>query len=152
MDSATLKELLYEYCERFVEERISNIQQAMENARAAQQDDTKSSAGDKYETTREMMTQELENLSTQLHQLLVQRNMLQSMQLDKKNVRAEAGSLVETDKGFYFISIGAGNAEIEGKNIVCISPAAPLSVAMLGKKERDSFLFRNMSYKVLMVT
>ncbi len=111
MDSATLKELLYEHCERFVEERISNIQQAMENARAAQQDDTKSSAGDKYETTREMMTQELENLSTQLHQLLVQRNMLQSMQLDKKNVRAEAGSLVETDKGFS-ISLGLHNFQL----------------------------------------
>jgi transcription elongation GreA/GreB family factor len=151
MDSAILKKLLYEHCERFLQERISNIQQAMENARAAQQDDTKSSAGDKYETTREMMTQELENLSTQLHQLLVQLNILQSLQLDKKNESAEAGSLVKTDKGFYFISIGSGTAEIEGKNIVCISPAAPLAVAMLGKTEGESFLFRNMSYKVLSV-
>lgn len=56
---ATLKEALLAHCFAFVEKRIDTAKTALADAQDASNDDTKSSAGDKYETGREMMQQEI---------------------------------------------------------------------------------------------
>jgi hypothetical protein len=59
-----------------VEEKINTAKAEIESAREAQQNETKSSAGDKYETSREMMTQEIEKHSKSLADAEQQKSIL----------------------------------------------------------------------------
>ena len=61
-----LKDLLYQKCFELVENQILSSQKRIEEAQNAANAETKSSAGDKYETTRAMMQIEIENCSKQL--------------------------------------------------------------------------------------
>ena len=63
-----LKEKLLKKCFEAVDERIKSAENAIISAKEASQDDTKSSAGDKYETTREMMQQEISRNEAQLYE------------------------------------------------------------------------------------
>lgn len=49
------KAKLYASCLKLVDERVSHIEDAMRNAQASANEETKSSAGDKYETGRAML-------------------------------------------------------------------------------------------------
>ena len=55
------KDELYKKCVQIIENQILLAQQGIENAQQAANEETKSSAGDKYETTRAMMQIEIEN-------------------------------------------------------------------------------------------
>lgn len=57
---------LHTLCLSLAEERIQAIRGSIKDARDASVSDTKSSMGDKYETTREMMSIEIEKLQKQL--------------------------------------------------------------------------------------
>lgn len=143
-----MKDKVLKACFDFVNEKIRETEAAMATAREAQQDDTKSSAGDKYETTREMMTQEIENHLVQLSALHQQRIMLQSLDAEKSYSSAEAGSLVQTDRGTFFISISAGNVVAGSSKIICISPTSPIALSMMGKRANEYFMFRNIRYNI----
>ena len=67
MDIGTKKELL-NYCLKQIEGRLEETAFAIEQAQEAIESETKSSAGDKYETSREMIQQDLSRYHTQLLQ------------------------------------------------------------------------------------
>jgi hypothetical protein len=56
----TIKEELYKHCINYVHNCIDTAQKAIDDAVESANDDTKSSAGDKYETGREMMQQDID--------------------------------------------------------------------------------------------
>ncbi len=55
-----IKEKIHEQCDSYIQQRIETALQAIASVQAAGEEETKSSAGDKYETGREMMKQEIE--------------------------------------------------------------------------------------------
>ena len=57
-----IKEKLYIACEAYVDERIKRIEAAMAGLESDLENETKSSAGDKYETGREMINLEINKL------------------------------------------------------------------------------------------
>ena len=61
-----IKSQLYNFCMEYAEERISTANEAIKAARDSSNDDTKSSAGDKYETGRAMMQQDIDRQTLQL--------------------------------------------------------------------------------------
>ena len=63
-----LKANLHALCVAYVQSRMQAAQQAIAEAQQAQNDDTKSSAGDKYETGREMAQQETNRNLAQLNE------------------------------------------------------------------------------------
>ncbi len=63
-----IKEELFKHCLHYVEECINTAQLAIEDARSSANDDTKSSAGDKFETGREMIQQEIDRNRKQLEE------------------------------------------------------------------------------------
>ena len=60
------KEVLYAYCVNYVQQRIARIQGEINKAQSSANEETKSSMGDKYETSRAMAHQEIENNRMQL--------------------------------------------------------------------------------------
>jgi len=107
-------------------------------AKESRDSDTKSSAGDKFETGREMMQREMDKLSALVDNTLNSLNKLDRLaNLPSSSVVAE-GSLVETNLETYYISIGYGKAD----TIYAISIESPLGVELKGKKVGESVEMR----------
>jgi transcription elongation GreA/GreB family factor len=107
-------------------------------AKESRDSDTKSSAGDKFETGREMMQREMDKLSA-----LVDNTLNSIAKLDRiadlpASVVISEGSLVETDQETYFISIGYGKLD----SIYAISIESPLGLELKGKKVGDCIEMR----------
>ena len=143
-----LKKQLWEMCNNEVTKRISSIQQAMQNAQAAANNETKSSAGDKYETGRAMMHLEKEKLSTQLSEALKMKKALDQINPDRAEAEVKLGSVVITPVAQYFLSVSVGQIKWEGKTWFAISPASPIGQQMLGKKAGETFSFGGRNFKI----
>lgn len=146
--TTTLKAQLYQLCLSFIQKRIENIEYSLQQARQASNDDTKSSAGDKYETTREMMQQEMDRNSKLLYEAGQQKIALQQIEnVEAANI-SKNGSLVITSEGSFYISISAGELLIAGQKYYAISQAAPIGKALIGKKIGESFKLNGKEYAV----
>jgi transcription elongation GreA/GreB family factor len=107
-------------------------------AKESRDSDTKSSAGDKFETGREMMQREMDKLSA-----LVDNTLNSIAKLDRiadlpTSMVISEGSLVETDQETYFISIGYGKLD----TIYAISIESPLGLELKGKRVGDRIEMR----------
>ena len=102
-------------------------------AKESRDSDTKSSAGDKFETGREMMQREMDKLSALVDNTLYSLSKLDRLaNLPATSVITE-GSLVETDQETYYISIGYGKTDA----VYAISIESPLGVELKGKRVGD---------------
>ncbi len=103
--------------------------------------ETKSTAGDKYETGRAMMQIEIDNCAAQLLKAEAAQNKLNYIGLKTAATQVQEGSLVETNRGIYFVAIGLGKVKIQGQTHFCISKNAPIAKALLAKKIGESTTF-----------
>ena len=145
------KEKLIQHLLSLVEEKINTAKAEIESAREAQKNETKSSAGDKYETSREMMTQEIEKHSKSLADAELQRNILNHLSALKPSKCVELGSWVETNHGHYFLATGMGSIKTDAFTIQTISLQSPIGKALLNKKRGDRFEFNGKQYSILNV-
>jgi hypothetical protein len=106
-------------------------------AKESRNSDTKSSAGDKFETGREMMQREMDKLSALMDTTENSLKKLQSLPSAPATIVCE-GSLVETDQENYFISIGFGKIG----DVYAISVESPLGALLKGKKIGESVEMR----------
>lgn len=143
-----LKSELYQLCLNFITQRIETAETALQQAQEASNDDTKSSAGDKFETTREMMQQDIarnKNLLFDGQQNLLLLKSLESVPLTDT---VRNGSLVFTSKGIFYVAISAGQLKLNDKIVFAISAASPIGQLLSGKKVGDTFSFNNNSYTI----
>ena len=140
------KEKLLQLINQKLSDKIQNFEKLIDETRASN-NDTKSSMGDKYETGREMLQQEINNLQVQLNEILKQQNFLKTISI-KPTEKAEKGSIIKTAKGLFFISVSLGEVIFDGKKIICISPESPLAKAMNGKRKNEVFTINNINQKI----
>lgn len=143
-----MKAQLYQLCLTFINNRIDNISYALLQARQASNDDTKSSAGDKYETTREMMQQEMDRNTKLLHEAAQQKISLQQIENVDTAKITKNGSLILTSTGNFYISISAGELKYEGQSYFAVSQYAPIGKMFIGKSVGDEIIFNGKSYKI----
>jgi transcription elongation GreA/GreB family factor len=143
-----LKTALYEFCVKAVEGKRNLIEVALSNAQASANDETKSSAGDKYETGRAMMHLETEKLLTQLGEVTKMEMGLNQIDPSKINDTVAIGSLVFTAQANYFISVSLGQVKLKNETFFAISPASPVGRLMLGKTENQIFEFGGKKIKI----
>lgn len=130
-------------------EKINNLERLINETRASN-NETKSSMGDKYETTREMVQQEINNLQVQLNENIRAKN---SLMVINSNLHQTIGlgSLIETDKGLFYIAVSLGEIIFNEKKIFVISTESPLAKVLIGKKKSDLILLNNLKQKILNV-
>lgn len=112
-------------------------------------DDTKSSAGDKFETSREMMKQEAEKISGQLSILSDQKKVLSQIDSEQSHDVVSLGSYVISDKGNYYITIPLGKLNHKGTTLYAISDQSPMAKALMGKSVNDIALVNHREIKVV---
>ena len=144
-----MKEELYLECIRLIQERIVGIKSELASIEESRNNETKSSAGDKYETGRAMMQMEEEKSRMQLGKANQLRLELMEINLKQNNGQISKGNLVITDKGKYFISIGLGKVKIGNDVYYCISTASPIGIQMRGKTVGDEIKFGERIIKII---
>ena len=119
-----------------IQARILLLQKGLADLHEGMSSDTKSTAGDKHETSRAMAHIEQEQLATQLAQLQEHLRMIKQAYITKTRELIAFGSLIETSKGRFFLSSGVGLIKGE-KPFFCISIQTPMGQALIGKKTGD---------------
>lgn len=136
-----IKENLYQFCEQFVKERLTRIQQNIEQIQESLSSETKSSAGDKHETGRAMLQLEREKLGQQLQEVEKMAVILSRISITSKARTIVLGSWVKTSKSDYFLAVSAGEFKTEAQPIFCISRGTPIGQLLLGKSIGDVVSF-----------
>ncbi len=141
------KAQLHQHCLALLTERIRELEEAVANVQESRNNETKSSAGDKYETGVEMIQQELERTQGQIDQVERQKDFLNRISMTPNTIIGE-GSLVITDKAKYLIGIPYGELKLETGNVYCISSASPIGELLTGAQKDDVISFREQKFTV----
>ena len=127
-----------------VRRRLDEMEAQLDALDGAQAGETKSSAGDKFETSREMMQQERDRLEAQA---AVMRGHHVALEVA---ARREGGSVVglgsevamETGER-YLVATGLGKVRLAGGGVAwVISPESPLGAALVGKGVGEAVVVR----------
>ena len=143
-----LKNEIHSLCVKYVQERIDTAMFAINATQQAANEETKSSAGDKYETGRAMMQQETDRNQAQLNEAKKLMVALNNIRWNFTSKTAEAGSLVLTNSGKFYIAISAGTLTFNGEVFFAISPASPIGLKLKGLKAGDELSLNGKNYKI----
>lgn len=146
MDKSKILQIVHDK----LSEKIGHLEHLIAETRAAN-NETKSSMGDKYETSREMVQQEINNLQIQLNENLRAKNSLKLINTNSQSV-VGLGSLVETETGFFYIAVSLGEISFQEHMIFVISTESPLAKAMHGKRKGEGFSLNNSKQTIYCVS
>ena len=141
-----IKPALHALCQTFIEQRIAAARTAMQAAQESSSSETKSSAGDKYETGREMANAERDRNAAHMQQAQQLQAELARINPDATCDTVRPGALVRTSMGQFYISISAG--KLEGIEVFAVSPAAPVAVALKGLRAGQEAVFNGKMLRV----
>ena len=141
-----IKESLFNVCTNYIEARIASAQHAINNAIESSNDDTKSSAGDKYETGREMMQQEIDRNRKQLEEAKKQKLILEQIDPLQYFDVVQQGSLVKTNFGSFYIAISCGQVQLDGLIFFAISAVSPIGKKLFRQKKGYKFDFNGKTF------
>lgn len=143
-----LKIALFDIALNYVKERIDTAESALANNRSDLDKDTKSSAGDKYETSREIVQQEVIRNELLLGDAREMETTLSKINIDHKFETIQNGSLAVTNKGTFFFAVAGGKFEYEKKDYFIISINSPLGQVLKDKKAGEKAIFNGQNYGI----
>jgi hypothetical protein len=143
-----LKKQLYKQCLEYVQNILDAAQLAINEAQTASNEDTKSSAGDKYETGREMAQQEANRNMGQLNEANKLKIALNRVSTNNISEIIDTGSVIVTDKVNFYIAISAGVLTVNNTEYFAVSPFSPIGLKLKGLKAGDEF---NLNEKIYLV-
>jgi ribosomal protein L20A (L18A) len=144
----TLKQQVYGYFRQAMEEKVQLLRRMMADLKESAANETKSTAGDKHETALAMLQIEQANVGAQLHEALNQKNALEKINPDISANHVVNGSLVKTNKGYFFLGIALGKAVVGETVVFAISPQSPLGSKLMGLKTGDAAEINKNTYTI----
>jgi transcription elongation GreA/GreB family factor len=144
-----LKDLLFNHCENHINTKLKNYLKIDQELFKSLNEETKSSAGDKHETTRAMIQIEREKNSKRIKEIENSKKQLiviKSVQSD--NLKVSPGSIILTSNNNYFISISSEIYSSDTSKFYCVSTNTPIAKSYLGKKIGDIVTFNNIESKI----
>ena len=148
MKSPSKKEVVDAFL-KMLQAKIDEAKATLKDTISARDNESKSTAGDKYETGRAMAQIAQQQNEGQLNQLVEQYQKI--AQIDPTSIKSSVvyGSLVETNSNWFFISMGIGNIQIEDVLIYSISITSPLGQLLKDKTKGESVSINNKSYEII---
>ncbi|MFZ4263470.1 GreA/GreB family elongation factor [Sphingobacterium sp. HJSM2_6] len=145
------KSLIHSACLVKIENRIHEITTGINLANESLISDTKSSMGDKYETSREMAQQDLTRLQNQLKQAESDLQILKQLS-NEVSGQIRLGNLVVTDEHIYYLAISIGQVEVNGHKIMVISAKSPIGMELIGTRVGDKISFQKRNIEILKIS
>jgi hypothetical protein len=137
---------VYEHAAQLVNNKVSLLQHMLGELIESTRNETKSSAGDKYETGRAMLQIEQDNVRKQLKEALEQKAIFEQINVTKSSSIITKGSLVKTDKAYFFVSIALGKMSVENIAVIALSPQSPLGSKLMQLKATESVTVNGATY------
>ena len=145
---ATLKKQVLNHCQNLLTEKKTLLQNELMTLQEALENESKSSAGDKYETGIEMIQSEKEKIHSQMITLENSFKLLNVAQKSLTKDTVQNGSLVVTSIGKYLIGPSIGKVNIENDFVFVISPSSPVAQALINKKVKDKIVVNQMESEI----
>ncbi len=131
-------------------EKVFTLKKDIQSLVRDSSENSRPTSGDKHEVGLEMSMGELDRLSGQLDSYKRQLSELELMNLSLKT-KVGPGSIIQTNRGLFFISVAYGLVKLEKVTIFCLSPKSPLARALSGSEEGDSIILNGLEYSILSV-
>lgn len=148
---STNKKELYLKCLDTVNEQIEKYEEEMDMIRESM--DSNDVKTDYDEDNRGQLLGDFEKNANYLNKARQMKETLTSIDQEYHSTSVDFGSLVETDKSYYYISVPLGAIQMEdGSTIMAISTEAPIYTELKGKKEGDTFTYNDRDFKVVEVS
>lgn len=144
----TFKLQVYNKCRSILDEKISLLTNLLSDLTKSIEGESKSSAGDKHETSRAMMQIEYVKISRQLSEAVSQQAILNKIDCNIKSPKITSGSLIKTQKGFLFICIALGKINVDAMEVIALSPQSPLGNKLIGLKAADAVSVNGTNYTI----
>jgi hypothetical protein len=146
---SSFKHSILSACKQVIHYKITLLNDALTELSESANVESKSSAGDKHETGRAMVHLEQEKLGKQLQEWQNQNALIERIDANKQITSIALGTLIETNRGFFFIASNLGKLEVDERDIICISLQSPLGEQFTKMKEGDAFEFNKTQYQII---
>lgn len=145
----SLKRQLYEECLTYTDKRIIALTDSIHVIQQSANQETKSTAGDKYETGRAMAQLEIDNHRSQLAEAVKMKQELLRVPVEDTVQSIKPGTLVFTPRGNFYIAINAGQQKVNDQIFYTVSAGAPIAQKLIGLKAGDVFSLNNQEFTIL---
>lgn len=141
------KTRIIKHCKNLILDKVTILEKELKYLHYDIAEDNKSSAGDKFEVSRELANAEVEKLQVQVYQMNQSVTILNTLPQESKKLVAQ-GSLIKTDNSWLFVSVSLGEIVVDKQKILVMSPGAPLAKGFIGKSTGDKVIFNKTEYKI----
>jgi len=136
-----IKRQIHDKCLELAQHKIEVCSEVLQKINEAKKSETKSSAGDKFETSREMLQAEEDRTTATLSNAILLKKSLAQINPDTSSSKVETGALVIGSQLSYYISVGLGKIELKDQKYWAISLSSPIAKQMIGKTKGENFSF-----------
>ena len=144
----TFKQKIYQYYSQLVQDRIDVFRDMIVALTEDSKNDAKGSAGDKHETALSMMHLEQEKLNNKLREVVAQKAILDKIDPSKIAGIIVVGSLVKANGIYLYLSLALPKINIEGVNVIALSPQSPLGNKLMGNVVGFTFEINTTKYLI----
>jgi hypothetical protein len=144
----TFKQKIYQYYLQLVQDRIDVFRDMIVALTEDSKNDAKGSAGDKHETALSMMHIEQEKLNNKLREVVTQKAILDKIDPIKIAGTIVVGSLVKANGIYLYLSLALPKINIEGVNVIALSPQSPLGNKLMGNTVGFTFEINSTKYLI----
>lgn len=124
------------------------LQKVLNDLKESGANETKSTAGDKHETALAMLQIEQANTRGQMQEVLLQKAALEKIDSTVSAQMIVNGSLIKTNRGYFFMSTALGKAMVENITVMALSPQSPLGQKLMGLKAGDTAAINDIDYVI----
>jgi hypothetical protein len=146
--SIDIKKQLLDHILKQIDDKINILQSEFNVYKESAANETKSTAGDKHDTSKSMMQLEQEKMGAQLADILSQKSVLQNISINKVQKTIGLGSLVYTNNGIFFLSVFSKPIIISSLSYIPVSIQSPIGKELIKSKKGSSILINAKQYKV----
>ena len=144
----TFKQKIHTHYLQLVQDRIDVFRDMIVALTEDSKNDAKGSAGDKHETALSMMHIEQEKLNRKLREVMDQKMVLDKIEAATIAEIIILGSLVKANGIYLYLSVALPKINVEGINIIALSPQSPLGNNLMGMKVTHTFEINTTQYTI----
>ncbi len=113
--------------------------------------DTKSSAGDKFETGREMIAQEISKVDHSLQSVVQSRKVMEGFASQETTEAVRNGSIIRIGEKLFMLGVSLGEMDLGLEKIFLLSQSSPMGKLLLGLKKDDPIQFMGKPNRITQV-
>lgn len=144
----TFKQKIKQHHLLLLQDKIDVYQDMIAGLALDAQNDAKGSAGDKHETALSMMHLEQEKITQKLKEAIALQRILDRIAVSKSSPIIVLGSVVKVNALYLFISAALPKINVEGVNVLAVSPQSPLGSHLMGKQQGDIVVVNGASFAI----